>query len=137
MADAEPEQEATRKRLVERALRVRHRHRVARVDVRDAGGDLQFRGRRQQQRRGDERVATDRLRDPQRGEAELLDPPGDAACLLGWNRIEDAGPDPDPAEVESLASHQSARPSPPIFHVVDAYDSSSAFAESWASPRPM
>ena len=72
VADSDTQQEASRKRLLDGALSVGHRHRVAGVDVGDSGGGLDG-GRALKQERGHhERVPSDRLGVPDRPEAQFL-----------------------------------------------------------------
>jgi hypothetical protein len=73
VAHAEPEQEAAGERLAHRLPRRVHRHRVACVDARDPGGHDQAGRRAEQERRVHERVAADRLGQPNRAVPQRLD----------------------------------------------------------------
>ncbi|MBV9255247.1 MAG: hypothetical protein JO054_13530 [Actinobacteria bacterium] len=105
MAHAEAQEEPTRERLLQRTLGVGHREGVTGVDVGDAGGDLQLGRRAEQQRGGDERVAGDRLGDPQRGEPKLLDASGELLRLRRRDGVQCARPDPNSSDVDRLSSH--------------------------------
>src|SRR5437773_2705166 len=70
----EAEQESAWVCVTQRALSVRHRHWIAREDVRDARRDDETLGRAQEQRRvGEDLLAAERLRDPQHGDAETFE----------------------------------------------------------------
>ena len=99
MADADAEQETARPRLGERLLAGRHRHRVARPDVRDArcDGDAPRRGEEDGGVR--QRLAAQGLRDPDGAVAEALDLCGRLAHPRGRLQLERERPDADAAEV--------------------------------------
>ena len=73
--DADPEQKPSAGLLGKGALAVRHRHRIARVDVRDARRDDQVPRIGEQPGRMHQHVATTAFRQPQRGISPAFDPP--------------------------------------------------------------
>jgi len=74
VADADPEQEAPRIGVGERPGAVRHRHRIARVDVGDAGGhDGALCPGEQRRRLREALLRLDTLAEPDRAEPELLE----------------------------------------------------------------
>ena len=72
VADSETQQEASWEGFGDGALGVGRRHRVSGVDVGDAGGDPDGGGTPKQQRGYHERVAPDRLGEPDRSVAQVL-----------------------------------------------------------------
>jgi hypothetical protein len=73
VADADPEQEAAAGKFGDGLGGRRHSQRIARVDVGDAGGEGQALGARGEVGRMRERLAPDRLGNPQRSVAVLFD----------------------------------------------------------------
>src|SRR5204862_5832547 len=97
---AETEHEAAARELGHRLLDGAHRHRIAGVDVRDAGGELQTLGARRQIAEQGEGIAADRLRQPERRVPERLDPLHECGGLAGAHQIEE-GPDAETAELHA------------------------------------
>ena len=107
MADPEPQEEAARMRLLDGALGVGHRHRVAGVDVGDARRDRDGVGALKQQGGHHERVPTDRLRNPNGAVAQLLHLSGEFNSTHRGHLVQHRGPDPDPSHVRVSGSHGS------------------------------
>ena len=110
VGDAEPENEAARQHLGQRLVDRPRRHRVASVDVRDAGGvrDALRAGAEICDQR--ERVATDRLGRPQRSVALRFDG-GRELRRLGRREAVESGPDAKPAkDVRGIRHRPSALP---------------------------
>ena len=105
VAAAEAEQEAARERLAERVGAGPRRRGIARVDVRDPGGDDEVARPGEGERGGGEVLPRERLADPDRGVAEPLDLGQRLAELLGGPVRHARAPDADPAEPLEGAAH--------------------------------
>src|SRR5690606_33119758 len=96
------------------ALCRRHRHRIARPDVRDPGRDDQAATPGEEQRRAREGLAPDRFGNPERAEAEVLDFARRGLRFLGRKHVEES-PNSDLAElhlrVPPRGSRYDGRPS--------------------------
>ena len=111
VADAEAEEVPVVEGVREDARGVRRRHRVARPDVRDARGDLQPVGRREEHRRVGERLPrAEPLGVPERVVAERLDLAGRRPGLGSGRDRERAAPDADRAEPHAGTVVGSRRP---------------------------
>ena len=102
VAHPQAQQESIRKGFGERFLPGGHRTRIPRVDVRDAGGDDDTLGGRQQQRGVRECLPPHSLADPDSRKTHLIEFASGPARVSGRLVIEGGGPDPDLSEVHAL-----------------------------------
>jgi hypothetical protein len=99
MAHAQPEHEPPRERLGDGLPAPGHRHRVASVDLRDAGADRDAVRPLEEEGGVHERISADGVRDPDGAVPELLELGRDLACPRDGLEVEGERPDADPAEV--------------------------------------
>ena len=83
MAHAQPQQKSIGIGLRQRFLPGRHRHRVARIDVRDSGGDHHSLRRRQQQARVGQHFSPGCFAKPESPVSQLLQLASGLLCLRG------------------------------------------------------
>jgi hypothetical protein len=105
--DAEPQHEAPAGELGQRLLDRAHRHRIARVDVGNAGGQQEPLGARRQVAVECERVASDRFGNPQRRVAERLDAARERRRLVGRQEVQE-GPHAEASEIHVARSSRAA-----------------------------
>jgi hypothetical protein len=89
VADANAEQEAPAGQLSNGFRRSRHRNRIASIDIRDAGGDVEAAGVGEQIRRMRKRFAADRLWNPQGLVAKFFDLLRELRRLRRSHRVEE------------------------------------------------
>ncbi len=111
MTDAHAEEEAPGVGFTKGFLPPGHRHRVARPDVGDPGGDDESRASREQHARTGERFAAQSLGDPERAKAKILDLPRRSLCLACGQHIEKR-PDADSSEFHATSWRVKRGPAP-------------------------
>ena len=116
MADADAEHKAARKLLAEGLRAVGHRHRVAGVDVGDAGRDDHMLGSAEQQSRvNHDLLAAEALGHPDGRVTKLLEPGRRGGLVRGRQSLEREAPDVQrPEQPREVAAAETAKPVVPI-----------------------